>query len=168
MVFLDTNIWVELLAAATPEKDYQKHQAVSASNLLKELKETAQDIVTCKEQIIEMFQAIMKVQLKTFNRACKERGKQGIGSVKEFRKSKEFQNAIVVCNQAYDSICDLAKIDNEFTYDVKSVLSKIDKADLNDVMYYQYCKQNGIPLYTFDKDMLNLDDSMNYHVVEVL
>ena len=37
MIFFDTNIWIELLAVRTPEKEHEIKQARLASNLLKDV-----------------------------------------------------------------------------------------------------------------------------------
>lgn len=157
MVFLDTNIWIELLAVATPQKEYQVEQAQAASRLLKEIRADGQKIITCKEQLIELIHAVMKIQMSRFNRLRKEQGLQGVGGLKQFRKSNEFSIAKEICLQACHSIKELAVLDSSFSYDVENILASIEQADINDIMYCTYCQINNIQLYTFDKDMNDID-----------
>ncbi len=165
MVFLDTNIWIELLAVASPEKEHQIKQAQLASNLLKKLQITKQQIITCKEQLIELIHAVMKIQMSRFNRLQKEKGLQGVGGLKQFRKSKEFSNAKEICTQACASMKELAVLDSSFTYDVDEILMTIDQADINDIMYCKYCVKNDIQLYTFDKDMIDIECADEFIIV---
>lgn len=157
MVFLDTNVWIELLAAATPQEDYQIKQAQAASNLLKDIVARDQKIVTCKEQLVELIHAVMKIQMGRFNKSQRKRNLPGVGGLKQFRKSEEFSDAKKICIQAYDSIKKLAMIDDSFFYDIDELLNSLDMADINDIMYCAYCKKHDIKLYTFDKDMNDID-----------
>lgn len=68
MVFFDTNIWIELLAVSSPEKEHEIRQARAASELLQKMKKKKEEIVTCKEQLIELIHAVLKIQMRTFNR----------------------------------------------------------------------------------------------------
>ena len=156
MVFLDTNIWIELLAVSTPKEEYQIKQAQAASNLLKKLQTTQQQIMTCKEQLVELIHAVMKIQMSRFNRLRKERGLQGVGGLKQFRKSDEFHTAKEICKQACASMRELAILDNEFSFDVDEIIGNIDQADINDLMYCMYCRKHEIHLYTFDRDMVDI------------
>ena len=157
MVFLDTNIWIELLAVATPQEDYQIKQAQAASNLLKDIYTRGQKIVTCKEQLVELIHAVMKIQMGRFNKLQKKQKLPGVGGLKQFRKSEEFSNAKKICIQAYESIKELAILDASFSYDISELLNFIDSADVNDIMYCVYCKKHDIKLYTFDKDMNDIE-----------
>ena len=97
--------------------------------------------------------------MSRFNRLRKERGLQGVGGLKQFRKSDEFRNAKRICRQVYDSINELAVLDKDFSYDVDEILNSIDQADVNDIMYCKYCEKHDIHLYTFDRDMIDIDSA---------
>lgn len=84
-VFLDTNIWIELLALRTPREEHEKKQSAQASALLKSLLSDKRRICSCYEQLIEIVNAIQKVKQKAFSKKQKEAGYKGIGSVKEYR-----------------------------------------------------------------------------------
>ena len=157
MVFLDTNIWIELLAVSSPQKDYQVKQARAASKLLKNIHTSGKKIITCKEQLVELIHAVMKIQMGRFNKLQKTQGLPGVGGLKQFRKSDEFLLAKEICKQAYHSMTELAVLDDSFSYNVYDILASIEQADINDIMYCTYCQKNNIQLYTFDKDMNEID-----------
>ena len=52
--FLDTNIWIELLALRTPQEEHEKKQSAQASALLKSLLSDKRRICSCYEQLIEI------------------------------------------------------------------------------------------------------------------
>lgn len=167
MVFFDTNIWIELLAVSSPEKEHEIRQARAASELLQKMKKKKEEIVTCKEQLIELIHAVLKIQMRTFNRRQKSAGEQGVGGIKEFRKSMEYQNSQLICSQVYGSMKALTIMDEKFSYSIEKILTSIQLADINDIMYFFYCQENNIRLYTFDGDMENLETD-NTEIVEVI
>lgn len=165
MIFLDTNIWISLLALGNPEKEHEKLQMCKASQFIKDNKET---IITCKEQQIELINAIQKAKKNQFNKKLKSEGKKGIGSVKEFRQYDEFKDTVSICNNAYEDMCRMADIDNEFTYNVADIIKSLKDSDINDSMYVQYCINKNISFYTFDKELFSLVKEKNEDIVKIL
>lgn len=154
MIFLDTNIWMNLLVITTSDKDYENIQIQKASKFLETNKDT---IITCREQQIELINSILKYKRKECNRKLKESGQKGIGSVKEFRYYEEFSQAVDLCKMIYNDMLNFAQIDNNFSYDIDCIIEHLSEADINDYMYLKYCLDNNIKLYTFDKELANND-----------
>lgn len=150
MIFLDTNIWIELLAVKSPVKPHEVSQARRAAEFIKGNEER---IVTCKNQLLEIFNAIQKIKRKEFSDRLKQEGCKGLSSVKEFRGCKEFSDAVAVCNLVMNDIRLLATVADDFTIDVDFILKNLQFADINDNMYLKYCIDNGVKLYTFDKEL---------------
>lgn len=61
----------------------------------------------------------------------------------------------------------LTIMDEKFSYSIEKILTSIQLADINDIMYFFYCQENNIRLYTFDGDMENLETD-NTEIVEVI
>ena len=59
MIFLDTNIWINLLALKSSDKEYENLQIQKASSFLKD---NSEEIVSCREQQIEIINAIQKIK----------------------------------------------------------------------------------------------------------
>lgn len=156
MIFLDTNVWMELLAISSPQQPHSIQQNRLASLFIKDNKE---EIVTCKEQLVETIRAIAKTKRKEYSNAQKAAGNGGIGSVKEFRKKEEFLQVIKLCKTVCEDMKTMATVDNEFSYSVSSILTKLSMIDINDIMYFDYCKQKNIKLITFDKELAEVDKS---------
>lgn len=154
MIFLDTNIWMNLLVITISDKDYENIQIQKASKFLETNKDT---IITCREQQIELINSILKYKRKECNRKLKESGQKGIGSVKEFRHYEEFNQAVDLCKMIYNDMLNFAQIDNNFSYDIDCIIEHLSDADINDYMYLKYCLDNNIKLYTFDKELANND-----------
>lgn len=148
MIFLDTNIWMNLLVITISDKDYENIQIQKASKFLETNKDT---IITCREQQIELINSILKYKRKECNRKLKESGQKGIGSVKEFNQ------AVDLCKMIYNDMLNFAQIDNNFSYDIDCIIEHLSEADINDYMYLKYCLDNNIKLYTFDKELANND-----------
>ena len=68
MIFLDTCIWIELLGVHSPQESHEIRQAQAASNLLETVLEESEQIITCREQLLEIINAIQKVTMRTVNR----------------------------------------------------------------------------------------------------
>lgn len=167
MIFFDTNIWIELLTVYTPVLPHEVRQATAATNLLKNMLKRSEKIVTCKEQLLEIVQAVQKIKLRDFNKLHKATGRAGIGSVKEFRNSDDFRLAHALCRQVCEDIQHFASLDEQFSYSLDDILDHIHLADIHDCMYYGYCVSKGISLYTFDRDMLKLQQQ-NDGIIYVL
>lgn len=150
-VFLDTNIWIELLALRTPQEEHEIKQSAQASALLKSLLSDKRRICSCYEQLIEIVNAIQKVKQKTFSKKQKEAGKKGIGSVKEYRRYPEFFATVAVCKMAIEDIKHMADVP------IEQILENLHLIDINDYIYYNYCKKNNLEMYTFDKELKELD-----------
>ena len=158
MIFLDTCVWIELLGVRTPKKNHEIRQAIAASALLEQILEKKELIVTCKEQLIELVSAIEKVTMKTVNRERKENHLQGAGNLKEFRKMQEFQNTKSLCDTIISDVKHFALISDIGDYRIENIIPRLDLADINDCLYYDYCIKEKVDFYTFDSDIKNLGD----------
>lgn len=159
-VFLDTCIWMELCVLSNPQTVHEIHQSQKASQLLSNLKNEEVEIVSLDYQIIELMQVIMKTKLKECNKMLKGNNQQGVGNIKEFRNNpvckKYLNQALSVCESTFDDIKNMSKIIDKYSPDIKNVIDSISKMDVNDCIYYEYCKQNNIEFYTFDNDFSDL------------
>ena len=163
MIFLDTCVWIELLGVRTPIKSHEIRQATAASQLLECILGNKEKIVTCEEQLIELVSAIEKVTMRTVSRERKDKNLPGVGNLKEFRKLSEFQNTKRLCEAVVDDVKHFAKIHNIGSYDIDYIIKSLDLADINDCLYYEYCKKENINFYTFDSDVEKLGKSDYLH-----
>lgn len=157
MVFLDTCIWIELCSVRTPVKPNEIRQANEAGRLLTNLLNTKEEIVTFNEQLLEIVSAVQKVKMREYNNLCKGGTIKGVGNLKEFRGTCDYSITKNLCIQVCEDVCHFAKLHNIGEIKVKDILSRIDIADINDCMYYDYCRENNIKLYTFDTDYRLID-----------
>lgn len=97
-------------------------------------------------------------------KTLKAEGKPGLANIKEFRKKDEFVLAKQLCDTVLKDVKHFADI-YECVYSVDEILARIDLADINDCIYYDYCKENNIDFYTFDKDIINLGTTGIVHVI---
>ena len=164
MIFLDTCIWIELVAARGPVTEKEIRQATLASNLINEIGEKQEKIITCREQILEIISAIEKYKMREYNRNCSGTGTAKVGQLKEFRKTEAFGETQELCQQACDDVRHMAKT-VEVAVDIDSILEKIHLVDINDCVYYDYCNKNGIDFYTFDGDFRNISSSEKIHIL---
>lgn len=165
MVFLDTCVWIELCGVKSPVTVNEIRQANQASSLLQNLLNSNEVIVTCNEQLLEIISAVEKIKLKEYNRNAKNNGITGCGNIKEFRaRPSDFQNAKLLCQSVIEDVKHFAEIHN-CTYSIDEILNKIDLADINDCIYYDYCIQENIDFYTFDGDIANLGVAGNIHIL---
>ena len=137
MIFLDTNIWFELLAVRTPIQSNEINLARVASSLLKELQQKDDQIITCKEQLFELIKLIEKVKLKEVNKQRKDNNQKGFEKPKDFRKSIEFSDTQKLCISIIKDIKHFAVIKNFNTYDIDSILKNLHLVDINDYVYYK-------------------------------
>ena len=153
------------LVITSSNKKYENIQIQKASAFLES---NTEKIITCREQLIELINAILKVKRKEYNRTLKESGLKnitGVGSLKEFRQRKEFSDAIALCKMVYSDISHFADVEDNFSYNVEDIIDHLGDSDINDYMYLKYCQDQGIKLYTFDKE---LADSDNKNIVVLL
>lgn len=163
MIFLDTCVWFELLGVRTPVKVHEIQQATAATELLARILEEKETIITCKEQLAELVSAIEKVTMKSVSRERKDHNLSGIGNLKEFRGLNEFQNAKRLCETVIGDVKHFANIHNIGDYDMDQVIQRLDLADINDCLYYDYCTRENVEFYTFDSDVERLGDSERLH-----
>lgn len=130
-------------------------QANIASTLLQKLMNEDKTIVTCNEQLLEIISAVEKIKMKEYNRLAKANGIAGCNNIKDFRTREDFASAKSLCNTVISDVKHFADV-HHCTYSVDQILSKIDLADINDCIYYDYCKEKGIEFYTFDMDIEKL------------
>lgn len=167
MIFLDTNIWFELLAVRTPVQSNEVNQARAASFLLNDIQQKNECVVTCKEQLFELIKLIEKTKLKEVNRTRKENNQKGFEKPKEFRKSIEFADTQNLCISMIQDIKHFADIKEFNTYDINSILENLHLVDINDCLYYNYCINNDIDFYTFDNDFKNLNQHNKVHIIPI-
>lgn len=166
MVFFDTCIWIELCSVKSPTKSHEIRQAQAASSLLQQSIQNNEQIVTCDEQLLEIVSAVQKIKLKEYNREAKNKGIPGCGNVKEFRTKESFSDTQNLCREVVEDVLYFVKNSSgHCEYSVCDILEKIHLADINDCIYYDYCKKNKIEFYTFDADILNLDTEKVAHVI---
>ena len=163
MIFLDTCVWIELSGVRTPVLPHEIRQATAASELLRKILANREIIITCQEQLVELVSAIEKVTMKTVNRDRKTQNLPGVGNLKEFRKLNEFQNTKRLCENILEDITHFTKIYSINDYDMKKIIQRLDLADINDCLYYDYCIRENIDFYTFDSDVRNLGSHKCLH-----
>lgn len=165
MIFLDTCLWIELCCTSLPTTPEQLSRAEKASAVLSEAQQKKEEIVTCKEQLLEIISAIQKIKMKAYNRLCKAHSIPGVGQLKEYRSTDDFSSAQLLCNEAIEDVCKMASEKDIGAYDINKVLGNIHLVDINDYLYYQYCIKEEIDFYTFDQDFRNLDLSSKIHIL---
>lgn len=163
MIFLDTCIWIELLGVRTPVKSHEIQQAKAASELLGNIIANNQTIVTCKEQLIELVSAIEKVMMKSVSKERKSKQLSGVGNLKDFRKLQEFQNTKRLCETVIHDVHHFATLQNIGNYEIEPLIQRLDLADINDYLYYDYCLKEHIEFYTFDSDLEKIDRNKKVH-----
>lgn len=159
MIFLDTCIWIELLGVRTPTKTHEIRQAQAASNLLNTILATNEQIVTCEEQLLEIINAIQKVTMRTVNRERKQNHLSGVNNLKQFRELEEFNATKELCKSVIEDVKHFTTINEIGYYDIDSILNRLEVADINDCLYYDYCTANNVKFYTFDSDLRGLGES---------
>lgn len=157
MIFFDTCVWIELFGVKTPEKEHEKQRAMATSDVFQNVLLSGEQIVTCKEQLLEIISAIQKVKMKQYNREQKVKGLTGVGDVKAFRSTDSFADTKELCKMVISDVLFFANSEENNSYSVKDILDRINIADINDCIYYDYCRSNDIKLYTLDHDLLNID-----------
>lgn len=164
MFFLDTCIWIELCGVKSPVTSNEQRQARLASSLLQKLMDADERIVTCDEQLLEIISAVEKIKMKEYNRIAKASGQNGCGNIKEFRNTTGFASTKSLCKAVIEDVKHFADMQN-VKYSVDEILAKIDLADINDCIYYDYCKKNQIEFYSFDADINKLGQLGIVHVL---
>ena len=127
--------------------------------MLNTVLETNEQIVTCEEQLLEIISAIQKVTMRTVNRERKQNQLSGVSNLKEFRKLQEFSTTKELCKSVIDDVKHFATIHEMGNYDIDSILNRLEIADINDCLYYDYCTVNHVKFYTFDSDLKSLGAS---------
>lgn len=112
---------------------------------------------------MELISAIEKVTMRTVNRTRKQNQKSGISTLKEFRMLHEFRETKELCRAVIDDVQHFTVIKDIGEYNVASILHRLELADINDCLYYDYCVGENIGIYTFDSDMARLGDSKMLH-----
>lgn len=163
MIFLDTCVWIELLGVRTPVEQHEITQAKAASALLDKMILCKKNIITCKEQILELVSSIEKVTMRTVNKMRKQNQKPGVSNLKEFRMLQEFQTTKELCKEVIDDVQYFATVNDIGEYNISYVLQRLELADINDCLYYDYCVRENIDLYTFDSDLMKLGNSKVLH-----
>ena len=165
MVFFDTCVWIELCCAATPVDAAQRAKAQKAATLISNAIADGEAIVTCKEQLIEIISAVMKVKMREYNKTCKINAQVGVGNIKEYRKTQDFSSTQELCKQAISDVCKMTTSFPMDEYDVTDIMDHIHLVDINDFLYYQYCVTKKINFSSFDADFNGLNASEYIHIV---
>lgn len=160
-VFLDTCIWMELCVLSNPQDSHDVRQSSKATQLLSDLLANKTEIVSLKYQIVELIQVILKAKMKECNKNLKANNMVGIGNIKDFRNNpvsqSYLQQVLSVCQSTYEDINRISSIIDEYSINVLEMISSLEKLDVNDCIYFEYCKENNIDFYTFDSDFASLD-----------
>lgn len=165
MIFLDTCIWIELVAAKSPVTPQEIKQASLAGELIKKISEEHEVIVTCREQLLEIISAVQKYKMREYNRLCKDTSVSGVGNIKEFRETEKFKETQELCRQVCDDVRKMAE-NMELSGDsIDGVLDNLHLVDINDYLYYEYCVKAGADFYTFDGDFKNLPPDKRIHIL---
>jgi len=164
MIFLDTCIWIELVAAKNPTTPKDIRQATLASELIASINQQNEKIITCKEQLLEIISAIQKYKMREYNRSCKDSSISGVGNLKEFRETDAFNQVQELCRQAYEDVNHIAKQIN-LTINIEKILDNLHLIDINDCIYYDYCNDNRIDFYTFDVDFQKMPSNSKIHIL---
>lgn len=64
-----------------------------------------------------------------------------------------------------EDIKHLAAIKIVGDWNLESILARLHVADVNDCIYYDYCMNNQIDLYTFDNDLESLGNNEFLHIM---
>lgn len=161
--FFDTCVWIELLGVRKPVKPHEVRQSRAASDLLNRAISEEETIITCKEQMLELIQAIEKVAMRTVNRTRKQNQQSGVSALKEFRTLQEFQATKELCETVIDDVRRFAIVKDIGEYNISSILKLLELADINDCLYYDLCVGENVRIYTFDSDMARLGESEVLH-----
>lgn len=164
MIFLDTCVWIELVAAKSPVTTTETRQAMLASKLLNSIKKDNKKIVTCREQILEIISAVQKYKMREYNRLCKEKAVSGVGNLKEFRQTSTFAQTQDLCHEACEDVNHMAELAVP-DINVEDILNNLHLVDINDCIYYKFCSDKGIDLYTFDADFKKLAPTGMLHIL---
>ena len=168
MIFLDTNIWIELVVARTPVTEHEKNKAKKSGELLQAIWQKGEVVVTCKEQLLEIINAVEKVKKREVSKKRKESNLEGIGDLKSFRKCEEFVEVQELCKTAVNDILHFAELKEVGNYNheyLKSIVERLKIADINDCIYYDFCLKNDMDLYSFDSDLKNLGEHEKLHII---
>ena len=57
-----------------------------------------------------------------------------------------------------------ATLQNIGNYEIEPLIQRLDLADINDCLYYDYCLKEHIEFYTFDSDLEKIDRNKKYIV----
>lgn len=155
MIFVDTNIWMEAIAFNNPDNDSDKEKVIKATNFLRD---NAGKIITCKEQMIEFINAIQKAKRKEFSKQHKKATGVGIKDIKDFRRYSEYEDVVRLCKSCCNDMLEMAYLDENFSYNVDEIIASLKDADINDIMYFNYCLNKGFKLYTLDHELASMDD----------
>lgn len=165
MVFFDTCVWMELLAVRTPVTSTDVAQALAASQILTQVLADHEQIVSCKEQFVEIIKTVEKVKLKEINGKRRQAEKPTIAKLKDLRFAEEFTAVQDFYLSILDDIKCLAEIRTLDEWKMEEILTRLHLADINDCLYYDYCDKNSIDLYTFDRDLQRLGEKPFLHLL---
>lgn len=58
---------------------------------------------------------------------------------------------------AIEDIKHMADVEQHADVPIEQILENLHLIDINDYIYYNYCKKNNLEMYTFDKELKELD-----------
>lgn len=167
MIFLDTCIWMELLVLSSPKTEIEKRKAIISTHLFANIIERNERIITCNEQLIELVKAIEKRKKEEVNKDRRKNGIKGLSSLKDFRSAEEYKEVKLICNVSVNTILSFSEIKDFSKIQIDDILSRLEIADINDLIYYDYCDKNKIDFYSIDKDIINIGHSEYIHCFDV-
>ena len=94
MVFFDTSIWIELCCVATPVNKAQQVKAQKAASLISKAISDGETVVTCKEQLIEIISAVMKVKMREYNKTMVKLALEILKSIEKHRTFQARKNCV--------------------------------------------------------------------------
>lgn len=86
MVFLDTCVWIELMAVSTPTEQSEIERAQRVTTMFSKFQSEGEEIVTCSEQLMEIISAVQKVKQKEYNRNQRKKQLQELEILRNLEK----------------------------------------------------------------------------------
>lgn len=68
-----------------------------------------------------------------------------------------------LCETVIHDVHHFATLQNIGNYEIEPLIQRLDLADINDCLYYDYCLKEHIEFYTFDSDLEKIDRNKKVH-----
>ena len=79
------------------------------------------------------------------------------------QQNRSFAEHIRTVETIVNDVTHFAEIHNIGNYDMSSIIQRLDLADINDCLYFDYCTKENVDFYTFDSDLKNLGNNRQLH-----